>query len=88
MEASEIKSIRVTLGLNQVQFSQLLGVHPITISKWERGESSPSAYQATLLGHFRDGAKDKEVRLNIESLLIGVGVGVALAWLLKHLAKK
>lgn len=88
MTAPEIKSLRDLLKLNQVQLAQLLGVHPVTVSKWERGESAPTAYQATLLQHFRKGASDQEVRESIEGLLIGVGVGVALAFLLQHLTKK
>ena len=88
MNAHAIKSLRELLNLNQVQLAQLLGVHPITVSKWERGESAPTAYQMALLQHFQDGARDKEVRISIESLLIGMGVGVALALLLKHLIKK
>jgi putative transcriptional regulator len=74
--------------LNQVQFAQLLGIHPITVSKWERGESNPTAYQATLLEHFRTAAKDQKVRDSVGGVLVGMGVGVALALLLKHLLKK
>jgi transcriptional regulator with XRE-family HTH domain len=88
MNAQEIKSVRELLNLNQVQLAQLLGVHPITVSKWERNEALPTAYQSALLNHFRDGARDNEVRTSVESLLIGMGVGVALAFLLKHLTKK
>ena len=88
MNAQEIKSLRELLNLNQVQLAQLLGVHPITVSKWERGESAPNGYQAVMLSHFRNGARDNEVRTSTESLLIGMGVGVALAFLLKHLTKK
>lgn len=88
MTASEIKSVRDLLKLSQVQFAQLLGVHPITVSKWEREEATPTPYQAALLKHFKDGAQDKEVQNSILTLLIGMGVGVALAFLLKHLVKK
>jgi putative transcriptional regulator len=74
--------------MNQAQFSQLLGVHPITVSKWERGESQPSPYQNSLLTQFQQGARNQEVRNTVLNVLIGVGVAVALALLLKHLLTK
>ena len=88
MHAAEIKKLRDVLNLNQVQLAQLLGVHPITVSKWERGESAPTPYQAALLLQFRDGAKDDEVRSTVVSILVGMGVVVAIALLLRHLTKK
>lgn len=33
MTPDEIRKIRSGLGLSQVQFPELLGVHPITVSK-------------------------------------------------------
>lgn len=85
--ASEIKATRRQLSLNQAQFAQLLGVHPITVSKWERDETKPTYYQTTLLEHFSVGAKDAEVRNSVGTLLVGMGVGIALALLLRHLIK-
>ena len=87
MNATEIKSTRESLSLSQVQFAQLLGVHPITVSKWERDVSPPTAYQEALFQQFQLAAKDKEVRDKLEGVLIGMGVIVALALLLKHLSK-
>jgi transcriptional regulator with XRE-family HTH domain len=89
MESTQIKATRDLLGLSQVQLAQLLGVHPVTVSKWEReGDlAKPNAYQVTLLQHFRDAGQDRRVREAIEGLLVGAGIGVALALLLKHLAK-
>lgn len=74
-----IREIRLTLDLNQEQFAKLFGVHPLTVSRWERSamppegssrqlllllESCPSARSGTV---FRVGnllAKDK----NLEAL--------------------
>ncbi len=88
MTANEVKQIREALGLTQVQLAQLMGLHPITVSKWERGESEPTPYQVNLLNHFREGARTKEVKENLVQVLLGMGVAVALALLLKHLLSK
>ena len=88
MEATQICKLRKQLGLNQVEFAQLVGVHPITVSKWERGGSAPSPYQNALFDQFRQAATDRVVRSTLKSVLIGAGVVLALALLLKHLMKK
>lgn len=88
MIASEIRKMRGQLGLNQAEFAQLTGVHPITVSKWERGESDPTAYQSALFEQFRQAARDKQVRETLKGILVSAGVVLALAILLKHLTKK
>jgi transcriptional regulator with XRE-family HTH domain len=88
MNATDIRKMRGRLGLNQVQFAQLAGVHPITVSKWEREEAEPTAYQTALFEQFQRAARDREVRETLKKVLIGAGVALALALLLKHLMKK
>lgn len=88
MEREEIKSLREGLGLNQVEFAQLTGVHPITVSKWERGAASPTSYQNALFNQFREAAKNRQVRDTLKDILIGAGVAIALALLLKHLIRR
>ncbi len=44
-----IGRIRRHAGLTQVRLARLLGVHPITVSKWERGLLAPNAHQSALL---------------------------------------
>ena len=88
MNADEIALLRAELGLSQVEFASLVGVHPITVSKWERGITAPTEYQAALFGQFKQGAKDREVRETLKNVLITAGVMLALALLLKHLLKK
>ena len=39
---SEIRRIRLNLGLSQEDFAQKLKVRAITVSRWERGEQLPS----------------------------------------------
>jgi DNA-binding transcriptional regulator YiaG len=36
-----VKQLRQLLGMSQLQFANLLGVYPSTISRWEQGKSSP-----------------------------------------------
>lgn len=74
--------------LNQVEFAQIAGVHPITVSKWERKAAAPTPYQNALFDEFRKAAKDPEIRETIKNTLIVAGVAVALALLLRHLVKK
>jgi predicted transcriptional regulator len=87
LNASDIRKLREQLGLNQVEFSQLAGVHPITVSKWERNEATPSAYQSALFEEFRTGARNQKVRETLKGILVSAGVILAVALLLKHLMK-
>jgi putative transcriptional regulator len=90
MPVNEVKDTRQKLGLSQTEFAQIVGVHPITVSKWERGDvgSKPTPYHRALFTQFREAAKDKTVRSTIRDVLITAGVIVVLAILLKHLTTK
>ena len=83
MTSAELHSVREKLGLSQVQFAQLLGVHPLTVSKWERGMLAPTPHQNALLDSF---AKARQARKSIGDevgeLLLTAGVVVALYTLL------
>lgn len=85
---TDIKTLRRKLGLSQVEFAQLAGVHPITVSKWERKEAAPTPYQHALFEQFEEASRRKEVRESLRNILIAAGVAFALALLLKHLMKK
>lgn len=39
-----VKKARTQLGLTQGRLAAMLGVHPITLSRWERGLSLPPPY--------------------------------------------
>ena len=88
MNAPAIRKLRDRLGLNQAEFAQLVGVHPITVSKWERNEAEPTAYQHALFEQFDAGACNKKVRETVKNVLVSAGVILALALLLSHLMKK
>lgn len=49
----DIKKIRKSLGLTQVEFSARLGVDPITVSRWERSLSNPSKLALTQIRRLR-----------------------------------
>lgn len=78
MTGGEVAAVRTGLGMTQAQLGQLLGVHPLTVSKWERGQLNPSPHQAALLQSF---IKAKQNQPDIGDIVIGllVGAGVALA---------
>jgi transcriptional regulator with XRE-family HTH domain len=80
----QIQSLRQTLGLSQVQFAQLFGVHFMTVSKWERDVLAPSPYQLALLQQFAQtaAAKQEQAAKEVKNLLIGAGVVAALIFLL------
>jgi DNA-binding transcriptional regulator YiaG len=42
MNAESVKKIRLHLGLTQDQFAAKIGVHRMTVSKWETGANSPT----------------------------------------------
>ncbi len=53
MTADELKRARKRLGLKQTEFALQLGVHPMTLSRWERGAvqiPAPVAKLIKLLG--------------------------------------
>lgn len=84
MSPQEIAKLRTDLGLSQVQFAELFGLHFMTVSKWERGVLAPNDYQQALMDQFRkkaDQTKAKE-REELGKILVGAGVIAALVWLL------
>lgn len=83
-----VKDLRTQLGLPQPEFGQLFGVHPMTVSRWERGALKPSPYQQALMGEFLKAAKKKDTGEELKSLLFTAGVVAALYFLLKAAASK
>jgi putative transcriptional regulator len=84
MKPLEIAALRKALGLSQVQFAQLFGVHFMTVSKWEHGAIVPSPYQIALMTQFSQtaAAKREETQEKVKNLLVGAGVVAALVFLL------
>ena len=83
MTSTEVTSVRERLGMTQSQLAELLGVHTLTVSKWERGLLRPSGHQEALLESFAKARKaNKTVGEDAKEALIAAGVIVALAILL------
>lgn len=49
MTPDEIKKARQSLGLTQSDMARAMGVHRVTYTKWERGESAITAAPATMI---------------------------------------
>lgn len=85
MTPDEIASLRGKLRLTQEQFAQLLGVHTLTVSKWERGILVPTPYQTALMHSFAS-ATHKQPTIGgpaLAGIMLGAGVAAALLVLLK-----
>lgn len=57
MAALDLKDLRARLGLSQGELAELLGVHAMTVSKWERGKLRPAVHQKRLLKSFTAAAE-------------------------------
>lgn len=84
MRAKKIKSIRMDLELSQDNFGRLLGVHPITVSKWERGILKPHSWQEALIeaAHIAFQKKPDHLK-DLDYVMAADGVPGALYHLLK-----
>jgi putative transcriptional regulator len=79
MTSTELQKLREKLGLSQVQLAQLLGVHPLTVSKWERGLLAPTPHQNAFLESFAKARSAKKtIGDEVGELLLTAGVVVAL----------
>ena len=82
MTPREVRGLRKDdLGLSQVQFAQLLGVHPMTVSKWEREKDALQVppHQVAMMEAFRRGHKSqKDVGRAAGQALVTAGVMAAL----------
>ena len=85
----DVRRIRGGLGLTQVNFSRLLHVHPISVSRWENGKASPDAWQRSVLEGLEHAAKTLNQReLDKAADILDKHGGVAaLGFLLGYLAR-
>ena len=84
MSSREICKLRQNLGLNQDKFGQLFGIHPMTVSKWERGILTPTPYQAAMMEAFEKAARKEKVKKTLKNILVAAGVAAAIYLLLKY----
>ena len=85
---SFIAAVDTSEQVSRPVFAHYLNVRKDAVSKWERGEASPTSYQNALFNQFREASRKPEVRDTLKDILIGAGVAFALALLLSHLMKK
>ena len=55
--AVDIKKLREAIGLSQAELAALVGMHAMTVSKWERGKLVPGEHHTRLLGAFARAAE-------------------------------
>lgn len=83
MDKMSLRDLRKRLRLSQAELGQLVGAHAMTVSKWERGVLSPSAYQIALLERFAQAHITDASLSPVKRLLVSSGAPAALAWLLQ-----
>lgn len=79
----KLAELRKKLGLTQAELGQLVGAHPVTVSRWESGHADPSPYQQALLEEFAKAAQKEDFGRTIKNLVIGAGIAAAIYTLLK-----
>lgn len=80
-EMIAVKEAREHLQFQQVEFAALLGVHPITVSKWENGRAKPSAWHLAIICAFRSSPRNRDIM----ACFCSRGIPAALALALEHL---
>lgn len=94
VRGQQIKHIRLRMRMSQPQFAGLLGVSPLTVSRWELGRAKPEGSALTLLIALQDQIRQRDAWVqqqnweNIKGLIGVTAAGVALAALLEALFGK
>jgi DNA-binding transcriptional regulator YiaG len=60
VKPTELRSIREKLGLTQTQLAEEIGVHRVTVAKWEAGDRSIPEPVARLVQRIRDERRRKK----------------------------
>lgn len=85
----EIREVRERLGLSQTQFGQLLGVHWVTVSRWEREDGlTPSSYHTEMILKFKEATKQEGIGKKVAKILVAAGAIAALLLILKAAFKR
>ena len=60
--SEQVKEVRVTLGLTQVEFASQVGVSQPLVAMWENGKREPSGPAAIVLSQLKDKADKKTTK--------------------------
>lgn len=80
MTGAQVRILRDVLGMTQDQFGALLGVHRITVHKWEHDVLIPSPWMNAVMSSFK---RSRKVGERVKNALVLEGVGAALYYVLK-----
>lgn len=83
MKGAKVFAIRQAMGLKQTELARLLGVHPITVSKWENDRCSVTPWHSALLKEFGEMAANHDIRRALPNMLLFYGVPYTLSQLLR-----
>jgi len=78
MKNKRLRKVRKKLGLSQAQLGKVMGVHPLTVSKWERGAATPEGATAQLLKVIDRRLEEKPPPPNIKDLILAALAGEAI----------
>ena len=81
---NEWKECREALGVSQSLFAQLMGVHPLTVSRWERGKTNPRPLPMVLMRQCKYAARNRaDIGERVKDSVASDGVPFALYEILK-----
>jgi DNA-binding transcriptional regulator YiaG len=79
-----ISDVRLKLGLRQTDLGAILGVHTMTVSKWELGQLDPGQYRFVLMATFARAAEiDCRLGDRLKQAIAERG-GVYALWMVLH----
>ena len=80
MNGKDIQKIRTKMGLKQVEFAKIVGVHSVTVCRWENDDAVPTPHQMAIIEACQKAAAKQKSKIGsrVAGALIGAGVGVAL----------
>lgn len=78
----EIKRLRGSVGMTQAQFGLMVHANPTTVSRWESGKTSPSAWHVSIMESIRVGACDQNACDRAYDCIVFNKPADALGWLL------
>lgn len=86
-----VRTLRDSLDVTQGELARMVGVHPMTVSKWERGTAQPSPYNVQQICMLHLGAPlltPDERRVVKRLLALGSGVGALAIVVMRGIAEQ